>query len=315
MRCLALEMTFSVKAVESPSPQLSPYMHPYVSPQMLPQPGQRVPSMSLNDDHVPAKRVGTDPTKYKTTICRNWEQTGTCTFRGCTFAHGVEELRAPTRIDHGGTPLLHSQYVSPGGTPPLMASNTGAAAVSHFGNGNPPKLENLLELLQAEVSRERELVTVHMEANRTLEGMLRREQLQHAETKAMLEERRTEYALLVDVVAQQNAILQTLLQQCDNANGELVTSGGNAPAPHVSEHAHILVERTTALLESGPVHVADGEPESAFAASAAPPPPETDAQNRPASSSSSSSEAGEAKEKEKERIEELLRALQQSNQP
>ncbi|KNH04956.1 zinc finger-domain protein [Perkinsela sp. CCAP 1560/4] len=34
-----------------------------------------------------------DPSKYKTAICRNWESTGICNFRGCTFAHGKGELR------------------------------------------------------------------------------------------------------------------------------------------------------------------------------------------------------------------------------
>lgn len=312
-------MSFSVKAVESPSPQLSPYMQPYVSPQMLPQAGQRVPTMSLSDDHLPAKRVGTDPTKYKTTICRNWEQTGMCTFRGCTFAHGVEELRAPTRMDAGSTPHLHSQYVSPGNTPPLMGTSS-AAAVNHFvssavaaaaagGNGNggaqaagPPKLEGLLELLHGEVLRERELVAVHMEANRTLESILRREQALHTETRARLDETRGEYAALVELVAQQNAVLQTLMQQRNAIASGLTSSHFGGGGVGSSVDAAGLMERATTVLRSGGDIGFERDGGAAAGREHLPP--------AGGSVSSTSSEEGEAKEKEKEQIEEILRALQ-----
>ena len=86
----------------SVSPFLSASSGPYVSVGIMPgdvaaayAAGLGAGSDLNNMNNV--KRRGTDPTKFKTTICRNWEQTGTCTFRGCTFAHGVDDLRAPHR--------------------------------------------------------------------------------------------------------------------------------------------------------------------------------------------------------------------------
>lgn len=179
-------MSFSVKAGTYSSSHPSPGIHPYVSPSLLPQShGQQAPpSFSLGDEQyvgVP-KRVGTDPTKYKTSICRNWEQTGTCTFRGCTFAHGVEELRAPVRPDTH-TPILRPQHISPGSTPPLLASQSPYTGPGQY------SVEQLLDMLYREMIHQRELVAVHVEANGTLEGMLHREQTQHNETKQLLNEK------------------------------------------------------------------------------------------------------------------------------
>ena len=51
--------------------------------------------------HDKHRSSGTDPSKYKTAICRNWEIDGICHFKGCTFAHGKEELRIPRlSLDH-----------------------------------------------------------------------------------------------------------------------------------------------------------------------------------------------------------------------
>eukprot|EP00744_Colponema_vietnamica_P019174 GILI01027118.1.p1 GENE.GILI01027118.1~~GILI01027118.1.p1 ORF type:complete len:333 (-),score=72.13 GILI01027118.1:189-1187(-) len=33
------------------------------------------------------------PQKYKTELCRNWEATGQCAYRGCTYAHGFDDMR------------------------------------------------------------------------------------------------------------------------------------------------------------------------------------------------------------------------------
>lgn len=49
------------------------------------------------------------------------------------------------------------------------------------GAGTGYTIEQLLEMLSCEVARERHLVGVHVEANRTLEAMLRREQQQRQE--------------------------------------------------------------------------------------------------------------------------------------
>ncbi|TPP43174.1 Zinc finger C-x8-C-x5-C-x3-H type (and similar) family protein [Leishmania donovani] len=180
-------MTFSVKGGSYSSSHPSPAMHPYVSPSLLPQShGQQAPpSFSLGDEQyvgVP-KRVGVDPTKYKTTICRNWEQTGTCTFRGCTFAHGVEELRAPFRPD-GHTPQL-------------------------------------LDMLYKEVLHQRELVTVHVEANTTLEGMLRREQAQHDLSKKQLEEKTQQCELLARELFARNQQLRKAADSSPEIKGLL----------------------------------------------------------------------------------------------
>ncbi|TPP45911.1 Zinc finger C-x8-C-x5-C-x3-H type (and similar) family protein [Leishmania donovani] len=180
-------MTFSVKGGSYSSSHPSPAMHPYVSPSLPPQShGQQAPpSFSLGDEQyvgVP-KRVGVDPTKYKTTICRNWEQTGTCTFRGCTFAHGVEELRAPLRPD-GHTPQL-------------------------------------LDMLYKEVLHQRELVTVHVEANTTLEGMLRREQAQHDLSKKQLEEKTQQCELLARELFARNQQLRKAADSSPEIKGLL----------------------------------------------------------------------------------------------
>ncbi|KAG5472963.1 hypothetical protein LSCM4_02289 [Leishmania orientalis] len=213
-------MTFSVKGGSYSSSHPSPAMHPYISPSLLPQShGQQAPpSFSLGDEQyvgVP-KRVGVDPTKYKTTICRNWEQTGTCSFRGCTFAHGVEELRAPVRPD-GHTPVLRPQHISPGNTPPLRASQPPPAPTSsgHY------TLEQLLDMLYKEVLHQRELVTVHIEANTTLEAMLRREQVQHDASKKQLEEKTQQCELLARELFARNQQLRKAADSSPEIKGLL----------------------------------------------------------------------------------------------
>ena len=73
-----------------------------------------------------------DPSKYKTAMCRNWEATGVCAFRGCTFAHGKAELRIqPPRTTDGhvhpsgndGSNSLPSNY--------LHSSNDSSSPMEH----------------------------------------------------------------------------------------------------------------------------------------------------------------------------------------
>lgn len=264
-------MTFSVKGGTYSSSHPSPAMHPYVSPSLMPQThGQQAPpSFSLGDEQyvgVP-KRVGVDPTKYKTTICRNWEQTGTCSFRGCTFAHGVEELRAPVRPD-GHTPVLRPQHISPGNTPPLRATQPQPPPAGHY------SLEQLLDMLYREVHHQRELVTVHVEANTTLETMLRREQAQHEEAKRQLGEK---------------------MQQCDLLAKELVARNHQLrKAADTSPEIKGLLDRwETQLASFADVDVKKDDVLFTVAAD----------------SSADDTEDG-GKEYENARIEELLRALQ-----
>lgn len=53
--------------------------------------------------------------KYKTELCRNWEATGHCAYRGCTYAHGYEDLRAVQGGPQGagGTPMMMTQQMMP----------------------------------------------------------------------------------------------------------------------------------------------------------------------------------------------------------
>lgn len=126
-----------------------------------------------------AKRIGTDPAKFKTTICRNWEQTGMCSFRGCTFAHGVDDLRPPMRANNCQQQLASERGVSPV-LGPKLSPNTSpsmhASAVHNSGQTSTTKLDTLIEQLVVEVSKDKDLSLVHQEASRTLEAMIRREQ-------------------------------------------------------------------------------------------------------------------------------------------
>ncbi|KAH9579734.1 hypothetical protein LSM04_000479 [Trypanosoma melophagium] len=221
-------MSFSVRASNSPISQKSPASQPYMSPQMLPQSTTRygMPPFSLpgsdevynnnnnsgnnnvgtSSSNLTMKKPGTDPTRYKTTMCRNWE-TGSCTFRGCTFAHGVEELRAPTRIDHYRSSNMEHRQTSTETTSPQYFTGT-------LGTPNLPRIEQLLKMLYAEVRRERDLVAVHVEANRTLESLLKKEQVLHEQAKVQLESAKQKLKELTRVVLQTSEELNTFLNSC-----------------------------------------------------------------------------------------------------
>lgn len=223
-------MSFSVKAGGSPHQQHSSH----VSPSLSHRGGGGIgsantshsnpPPFSLGEAHngnssapssgattgeiaipLPAsKRMGTDPSKYKTTICRNWEQTGSCSFRGCTFAHGADELRQPART--GNSPPLGPLQVqqSPSSTPPMYPQQPVA---------NASRIEQIMEMLMTEVQRERELVNAHMDARKSSDTQLRREQhtvaelqsavealqLQATEFSRLLKERNNEILELIDI--------------------------------------------------------------------------------------------------------------------
>lgn len=225
-------MSFSVKAGTSPSqnpsaPPAHSFNHSHVSPSLIPSANSsgtgfrggnapqhsNPPPFSLNGGDadtgvVPSsKRVGTDPTKYKTTICRNWEQTGSCSFRGCTFAHGVDDLRPPLRPNT--SPPLGPQVTqpSPSQTPPMFPQTLPPTTTN-----SSVKLEQILEMLVAEVSRERDLVLVHVEANKTLEGMLRREQTLHQETMSRVEALQNQASELARQVAERNSEILRLVE-------------------------------------------------------------------------------------------------------
>ncbi len=45
--------------------------------------------------------IGNAPNpRYKTTLCRHWETTGTCTMGPrCHFAHGIDDKRSVTDVE------------------------------------------------------------------------------------------------------------------------------------------------------------------------------------------------------------------------
>jgi len=154
------------------------------------------------------KRIGTDPSKFKTTICRNWEQTGICSFRGCTFAHGVDDLRPPMRVTQPpqsvGTPTNGKK--SPSTSPTLQAS-----AAHNGGNAVPTRLDKLIEMLSLEVSKDKDLVLVHQEAYRTLEAMLRREHTLYDDAHNKLEGTKLKVGLFIKKLREKDAALQRAL--------------------------------------------------------------------------------------------------------
>lgn len=216
-----------------------------------------------------AGRGGTDPTKYKTTICRNWEQTGGCQFRGCTFAHGVDDLRPPARptnnqlLSSVPQTALHALLTLPSGSPSsgnavvdAMGSSTGTnpqlngvgsvstnsnnAAANALLSAGTLRIEQIAELLVVEVNRQRDLVSVHLEANRTLENMLRREQQLRAEASARLstiekdiETVKRENALKDQEIAQLTQILDQQSKKAMEAFASTFQSKrGTAPGSH-----------------------------------------------------------------------------------
>ncbi|XP_018598223.2 mRNA decay activator protein ZFP36L1 [Scleropages formosus] len=88
----------SVSMIESSYARSSPtceQVQPMCS--SLPPPGVSVSASSLSSSKSP---LSTSPvsTRYKTELCRTYEESGTCKYGGkCQFAHGTEELRGLSR--------------------------------------------------------------------------------------------------------------------------------------------------------------------------------------------------------------------------
>ncbi|KNH07942.1 zinc finger-domain protein [Perkinsela sp. CCAP 1560/4] len=120
---------------------------------------------------------GTDLTKYKTAICRNWETTGTCSFRGCTFAHGREELRPlrpPGLGEHPPAPRLTEHKPSKLEAPfpynhSFLPKERKEQAWSH--------VDQALHELYDAIRKERANYSEQTQGNYALGIMLRREQM------------------------------------------------------------------------------------------------------------------------------------------
>ncbi|CBH11998.1 zinc finger-domain protein, putative [Trypanosoma brucei gambiense DAL972] len=208
---LAIAMSFTANSGNSPMSQMSPLSQPYTSPQMLPQSSLRptAPPFTLSGTEdqpatgAPIRKGGTDPTRYKTTICRNWEM-GSCSFKGCTFAHGEEELRMPPRVERYKSSGFDTRRSLTAETPPLYPLNP----LPHSGVG---RIEHLLNMLYSEVLRERNRFVAHEEANQALEALLKKEQMQREETEVQLEAARWKLEQLRTTVHEASVEINTLL--------------------------------------------------------------------------------------------------------
>ena len=118
---------------------------------------------------------GTDPTKYKTAICRNWETTGTCNFRGCTFAHGREELR-PIRSSTMNEHVSGVTELKPG-KPNTSLSHGRSFIPTESKEQSWSHVDQALHELYDAIRRERANYTEQTQGNYALGIMLRREQM------------------------------------------------------------------------------------------------------------------------------------------
>ena len=242
----------NVTVTAGAGPYVSPMLKPNMSPPQGPTlwgvapPPFAMPGSVASDPKSDKKLTagGTDPTKYKTAMCRNWEHTGACGFRGCTFAHGREELRPPRPPSAGGASPILSANQSPvapsapqppktpsqdplhGSLPPPVMPLLPAATLQ---TNNGSRTDQLLQDLTAELKRVRETLHVHQEANRTLEMLLHREQMQRHADKAELLELRER--------------VRQLEAQLDYQNGAL---NGDPTSPHNDDDQ----ERLKSLLNS-----------------------------------------------------------------
>jgi len=185
----------------------SPPLGPLSSPPGLstgtfrppPPPTIMVANSSMGSDEIisSAGRGGangksptTDPAKFKTAICRNWEQQGTCAFKNCAFAHGPDELRGASRT-----------------SPSVPAPSAIGAATN---SGHLSQCELILELITTEVHRERENYLLQQDANKTLEVLLRKEQQVKQEDAKVVERLEKQVQTLLERIAARDAEIMTL---------------------------------------------------------------------------------------------------------
>ena len=72
---------------------------------------------------------GSDYIKYKTRVCRNWQQTGRCPYgEACVYAHGAKEVRAAQKNEAALSSLTKLAQLA---KQSLGASNTDASTLSH----------------------------------------------------------------------------------------------------------------------------------------------------------------------------------------
>ena len=119
-------------------------------------------------------------------------------------------------------PLQPQHQPSPGTTPPLYPGlpphSSPTLPLSQLPPSGPQRVEFLVEMLVTEVAKERDLVNIHVEANKTLEVMLRREQALHAEAGAQVESLMAQVGELTRLVNERN---QEILRLVDAAGSRL----------------------------------------------------------------------------------------------
>ena len=140
--------------------------------------------------------------KFKTEMCRNWELMGQCTYRGCTYAHGPDDLRqAPMAYDGYGRgipnpPAGGQQGRYPNQQAPMYQggdSNQGSTHTTPVGGARQSTLsrsapqpisasaptvasEQIIDMILVEVRHERDDLLQQVNASKQLEADLRREQ-------------------------------------------------------------------------------------------------------------------------------------------
>jgi hypothetical protein len=151
----------------SVSPPMAPLPPPVsTSPSLGPQPAAgvfRPPPMDMANANATTNGIARSSSRYKSELCRNFQASGHCAYSGCVFAHGVEELRASWT----------SGAVAANGT---TATSTQAVLI-----------EKLVEQLNVSIQSELENLRLSQEANRRLEGTLRREQSGRREDTAAID--------------------------------------------------------------------------------------------------------------------------------
>lgn len=184
----------SFGAAKRPGGASPPPPHPFTPGVPSYGSGQKSANRPVNSSHMSSLSNPPVQGKFKTEMCRNWELMGQCTYRGCTYAHGPEDLRQPISYDAFGriAPSTVNRY--PGQQAPMyqgdgQSSNNntpmGGARQSSLSRTAPQPIsasapavasEQIIDMILVEVRHERDDLLQQVNASKQLEADLRREQ-------------------------------------------------------------------------------------------------------------------------------------------